>query len=280
MLGGSVRRFRLSLPYLLALLLAWVGVWVGYVYNPPGLWLRGHGVPIWALTTIMLAWRTLHVLVPFGFACWLAWRLASKKSSPFRWAVLALAGLALATEASILLEVMPRISLPWDAYGVETWSWYFFLPWAFTLVLLAVVVEPHASAPLPPREGRLAWLLALTFLVLITVPEFVPDSGLKWVMVVLFPLGLLQKVAYPLVLSTGTVLMSAGVPGTAAFLVADAVWVLATWYLIVRTVFAWSISRQAALNGAAQSDGGALSNKRFQRTADMLSNEGGAAVRR
>jgi hypothetical protein len=250
------RWVRTAVPYVLSLLLAWAGIWLGLNVSLTGPMrlLKAQGVPVSVATAIMVSWNMLHVLVPFLLACWLVWLLASRKSTPYRWGAVVLGGLALVVEVLVLLQTIFLTNWLGVAYDLDMIAWSgLLLPWALSLLIAVVAAEPYVSTPISPRQTRLAWLLSAILTVMVILAQLSPP-GPTWTGIITWPLYAIFLVTFGVYWGTGLLLTVAGVSGVWPTVVPIMIWTLVVWYLVARGVLAWRASRASAPVG---SDAGA-----------------------
>lgn len=239
-----LRRVRSVAPYFLAFVLAWLGHFVGLLGAIPARLLSESAAPLYLARMATLGWAVLSNAIPLSLGCWIVWRLAVRKNSPYRWGAVVIAGLTWAAGLSFLVSAYAfkgALSIVLDV-GIAAHA--FLLPWALSMLTVAVAVEPWVSAPL----GRVFRLRALAFAAAVTalgVASLYLPAASAWIAIAVLPAKLLGFVAFGTALGTANLMVLAGARFENAFAIANMAWTAVVWYLIARSFLAWRASRTA-----------------------------------
>ena len=232
-------RVRVAIAYVLTVVLAGSGFLIAELLPPLPVRQMSDSL---GLDTTRLLLRVVDEVVPAAFlivGVLIAWLLARRKRSAYRWLAIPL-GVACAgwkvswlmlmfTGAMVKPTPLVRAVMDLDVY--VSWA----LSWSLIVLVLLILLEPREPVALPR-----AWLLVcVSVAVGVLVGIFLPP-------VFSVIVNALTQPVVPLILATAALLSELGTPFEGAFLASSAFWIPAIWFLIARSIAGRLVARRQA----------------------------------
>ena len=217
------------MAYLLTFALSWSATLINEVMPPLPLVLMRDSLGLELTRLLVRLWGEVVPTACLIFGVWIAWRLANRKRSDYRWLAVVLGAVSAGWKllwlslmfAGAMVNPTPFVRTVTDLDVYVSWA----LAWGLTVLALLILLEPRKPEYLPPKR-----LLACTGVGVATLLGYFAVQRLPAVA------GVVTWPVLPPILASASLIRELGLPSDVAFTAASVVWIPMVWFLIARSI--------------------------------------------